>query len=76
MFKLVAAIFILVNGQLSDEPAQRMVNRTHFETEEACRAHLATPAGVIEQQALEQFAKAAGGAVKFACEKEADKDTI
>lgn len=76
MFKLVAAIFILVNGQLSEEPVQRMVNRTHFQTEEACRDHLSTPTGAIEKQALEEFAKAAGAAVKFLCEKEPDKETL
>lgn len=76
MFKLVAAIFILVNGQLSDEPVQRMVNRTHFETEASCKAHLSTPTGAVEKQALEEFAKAAGAAVKFLCEKEPEKETL
>jgi hypothetical protein len=70
MIKLVAAIYLMTNGVLSDEPVGRMTNVNRFDTQAQCEAYLDTPEFMPQKLALDMMLKAQDEALvpKFVCE--------
>jgi hypothetical protein len=77
MFKLIAILFAVVNGQPADEIGH-MRNKVVFPTEEACMNFFDTTDGVEAKQELDKFIASNEGrvTVKFSCEKEPEKETL
>ena len=73
MFNFIAAIFLIVNGVPSDEPAAVMAYPETFPTEAACNAFPSTDAGKAAREAIDVGDKPL--VVKFACVK-AEDNTI
>ncbi len=77
MFKLIAIVYLLVNGQPTGDDPIRFVNRSTFATIEECKGYNDTDQGEAEYNSLLNYlAKALpdGKAVSVstACEKQED----
>jgi hypothetical protein len=70
LFKLVAVIYVMTNGVLSDEPVGRLTNAHQFDTQAQCEAYLDTPDFMPQKIALDMMLKAQDEALvpKFVCE--------
>lgn len=76
MFKLIAALFLVTNGTVADQPAHVMTyNHSAFDTEESCMEFIGTDEGRMATTAIGLSAQGHGVAVKFAC-VEAKDNTI
>lgn len=76
MFKLIAALFLVTNGSVAEQPAHVMTyNHSTFDTEESCMEFIGTEDGRLATTAIGLAARGHGVAVKFACVK-AEDNTI
>jgi hypothetical protein len=76
MFKLIAILFAVVNGQPTDEIG-RMRNKTMFPTEAACMNYFDTAEGAQAKHGIDEFIASNEGrvTVKFSCAK-TEEDTL
>lgn len=73
MFKLIATLFVLVNGVPSDESAGSMVyNNKTFETEQSCKDFIGSDEGRIVLTPIARAAASRGMALGLSCVKEED----
>lgn len=54
MFKLIAIVYLLMNGQPVGDPL-RMINRATFENLDACKAYVTSETGKVELEALDKM---------------------
>lgn len=68
MFKLIIALFAIINGAPAEQPSHIMTfNHSAFETEESCMEFIGTDEGRVATAAIGLSARSQGVAVKFAC---------
>lgn len=68
MFKLIAILFLVTNGSVSDQPSHIMTfNHSSFDTEDSCMEFITTEDGRLATTALGLAALGQGVAVKFTC---------
>jgi hypothetical protein len=74
MYKLVALVFLVVNGHQSPDPVTSMANKTTFATEELCMNYFDTTEGALSKKALEMLVKSQDEAltVTYKCVKKDD----
>lgn len=76
IFKLVATVYLLMNGQPVGDPLQ-MVHHTTFESVEACKAYIASDTGKYELDALNALVRTKlpeGGSHTVTTDRVATKD--
>jgi hypothetical protein len=72
MFKLVALLFVVVNGAPADKPSGSLsYNRAKFPTEEACEQFAASATGKATIAAITDAVAQSGAIARIACVKEA-----
>ena len=79
MFKLIALIFLITNGVVSEDPVSQLRNARSFDTRQECEAYIATPAGIVSKMTLNSMIAAdVEHAYKsaFVCEPEPARDKI
>lgn len=74
MFNLVVAIYVIVNGVPSEQPAQVFSYNQSFETEEACTEFSKSDEGMVLRYSLNEFIMSKRGAVmaRMGCAKAED----
>ena len=77
MFKLVAAIFLMVNGAPSEQPVRVLAYNQSFDTHEACMAFAETDEGLALRHVVNEYVMSQRGAImaRVGCLK-AEDDTI
>lgn len=64
MFKLIAIIYLSVNGSFGKEPAGVLQHNSKFATEQACMDYITTPSGEKDALQLKQKLASAPGETK------------
>ena len=74
MFKLVAAIFIVVNGVPSEQPVKVYPYTADFESLEACMGFAGSDEGTVLRNAVKEFVQSQHGAItaKIGCQQVED----
>lgn len=74
MFNLVVAVFVMINGAPSEQPAQIYTYNQTFETEEACTAFMKSDEGMVVRHNINEYVMSKRGAIaaRMGCAKAED----